>query len=142
MIRRWKDMSTEKVECMKGGKGEVELINILEMDEMYNMGRFFGVTVIPPGCSGGCHTHTGDFETYFILEGKAVINDNGTEYELGPGDMMQCRDGSSHGIRNDGDCDLKYLAVILYSPSGESSADKTDEDEPASAGKTAEKGLE
>lgn len=114
MIRRWKDMRTEKETNLKGGNGTIQLVNILEKDEMYGMGRFFGVTVIPPGCSSGSHRHSGDFETYFILEGQAVVSDNGVEKQLGPGDMMQCRDGDCHGIRNDGDCDLKYIAVILY----------------------------
>lgn len=118
MIRRKRDMSSEYVEGMKGGKGTIRLINILEKEEMHRVGRFFGITVIPPGCSSGCHTHTGDFEIYYILEGDAVINDNGVEQTLKPGDMMQCMDGCSHGIRNDGNCDLKYLSIILYSVPG------------------------
>ena len=29
--------------------------------------------------------------------------------------MTQCRDGEFHAIENIGDCDLEYIAVILYS---------------------------
>ena len=75
------------------------------------------MSIIPPGCSIGQHTHEGDFETYYILKGRARVNDNGVIAELGPGDMTQCRDGQFHSIENTGDSDLEYLAVILYTRS-------------------------
>jgi quercetin dioxygenase-like cupin family protein len=43
------------------------------------------------------------------------VNDNGTYYELGPGDMLQCKDGDFHGIESIGEEELEYLAVIMYS---------------------------
>ena len=49
------------------------------------------------------------------LKGKALVNDNGVVAELGPGDMIQCKDGDYHSIENPGDIDLEYVAVILYS---------------------------
>lgn len=118
MIRRHDEMTVETATNLKGGDGTIQLINILNMDEMYGVGRFFGVTVIPPGCSTGMHTHNGDFETYYIIKGTAEINDNGQTFILNPGDMTQCPAGSSHAIRNVGDEDLEYLAVILYEKEG------------------------
>jgi mannose-6-phosphate isomerase-like protein (cupin superfamily) len=100
---------------LKGGDGTAEIIDILEPDEMYGTGRLFGITRMPPGVSAGQHTHSGDFETYYILEGKAKVNDNGKFYELYPGDMIQCKDGDFHAIESIGDCPLVYLAVIIYS---------------------------
>ena len=49
MIRRNQEMRTERYEHLKGGDGCVELIHILNEDEMYGMGRFFGITRLPPG---------------------------------------------------------------------------------------------
>ena len=92
----------------------MKIVNILEKGEMNGLGRLFGVSIIPPGGSIGQHTHEGDFETYYILKGRARVNDNGNVAELGPGDMTQCKDGNFHSIENIGDVDLEYLAVILY----------------------------
>ena len=115
MIRRHKDMSVVEAVRLKNGNGEASIINILETGEMYGAGRLFCITKMKPGVSSGAHTHTGDFETYYILKGQARVNDNGTYYELGPGDKLQCKDGDFHGIESIGEEELEYLAVIMYS---------------------------
>ncbi|GHU18256.1 cupin [Spirochaetia bacterium] len=117
MIKRSSDLSVKLEPNLKGGRGTVRIVNILENAELYGKGRLFGVSIIPVGGSIGQHTHEGDFETYYILKGKARINDNGAIAELGPGDMTQCLDGHFHSIENIGDVDLEYLAVILYTRS-------------------------
>ena len=114
MYKKSSDMTVEKASELKGGVGTIKLINILNVDEMYGMGRFFGVTVIPPNCSTGIHTHKDDFETYYILKGTAEVTDNDDVYILEAGDMTQCPAGSSHSIRNIGNEDLEYIAMILY----------------------------
>lgn len=100
---------------LKGGNGTTRVLNILEKEEMHGTGRLFGISMIPVGGSIGQHTHDGDFETYYILEGKALVNDNGNIQELGPGDMTHCQDGDFHSIENIGDVELRYVAVIQYS---------------------------
>jgi mannose-6-phosphate isomerase-like protein (cupin superfamily) len=115
MIRKAADLRIKLEPNLKGGRETTRIINILESEELYGTGRLFGVSVIPPGGSIGRHTHQGDFETYYILKGSARVNDNGVFYDLGPGDMTQCRDGEFHSIENSGGSDLEYLAVILYS---------------------------
>lgn len=115
MIKKAEELEIELQPNLKDGKDTVRIVNILEKNEMYGTGRLFGVSIIPPGGSIGRHTHSGDFETYYILKGKALVNDDGEISELGPGDMTQCKDGDYHSIENIGDIDLEYLAVILYS---------------------------
>lgn len=115
MIRRASEMQTVLEHELKGGRDTTRVMNILEKEELYGTGRLFGVSIIPPGGSIGKHTHSGDFETYYILRGKALVNDNGNIAELNPGDMVQCKDGDFHSIENAGDIDLEYIAVILYS---------------------------
>ena len=114
MTKKSVDLSTKLEPNLKGGKGTIKILNILETQELYGVGRLFAVSIIPPGASIGRHTHEGDFETYYILKGRALVNDNGSAAELGPGDMTQCKDGNFHSIENIGDEDLEYLAVILY----------------------------
>lgn len=118
MIRRHNEMTVETASNVKGGKGTIQLTSILNEDEMNGAGSFFGLTVIPPGCSTGEHTHTDDFETYYIISGTAEVNDNGELAVLRAGDMAQCRIGCYHAIRNVGDTNLEYLAVKLYKKEG------------------------
>ena len=117
MIKRSADLSVKLEPNLKGGRDTVRIVNILENEELNELGRLFGVSIIPPGGSIGQHTHKGDFETYYILKGQARVNENGTVADLGPGDMTQCGDGDFHSIENTGDVDLEYLAVILYTRS-------------------------
>ncbi|KLU64933.1 MULTISPECIES: cupin domain-containing protein [Desulfosporosinus] len=114
MIKKAEDLRVEYSPNLKDGKGTVKIINILENKDNHGTGRLFGVSIIPVGGSIGKHQHVGDFETYYILKGKALVNDNGQEQILGPGDMTHCNDGDYHSIENIGDCDLEYIAVILY----------------------------
>ena len=114
MIRKRRDMHAETFTNVKGGTGSIEMVNILEADELYGAGRFFGLSIIPPGGCTGPHPHDGDFETYYILRGKARINDSGTFYDLEPGDMAQCPSGGFHAIENIGTEDLEYFSAILY----------------------------
>ncbi len=115
MIKMSNELHTDLEFELKGGRGTTRVLNILDKEELHGTGRLFAVSIIPPGGSIGKHTHSGDFETYYILEGKALVDDNGTKRELVPGDMTQCRDGDFHSIENVGDIDLRYIAVILYS---------------------------
>ena len=114
MIRKANDQRRSLEPELKGGRDTVRLTHILEEAESYGTGRLFGISVIPPGGSIGYHTHKGDFEIYYILKGSAKVVDNDVEDVLGPGDSMICREGESHSIENIGNCDLEYVAIILY----------------------------
>ena len=84
-------------------------------DEMYSKGRMFNVMTLAPGNSIGEHTHEGDNEIFYFLKGTGTYNDNGTYVKVGPGDTAICNDGELHGLVNDGDEPLEYIALILYS---------------------------
>ena len=115
MIKKRLELITEAKNGLKNGRGEVQVIDILTTEEMGKNGRLYAITVIPPKCSIGPHMHIGDYETYFITKGKAEVNDGGTIYQLSPGDVAICEDGSFHSIKNIGDGNLEYVALILYS---------------------------
>ena len=114
MIRR-SDEKAAETRKMFGGQGEAVMIRILNgAEEMYGKGRVFNHVVLRPGCEIGWHLHRGDGETYYILKGHGIYNDNGTETEVGPGDVTFTDDGEGHALLNDGEEDLELIALILY----------------------------
>ncbi|BDD86188.1 cupin domain-containing protein [Desulfofustis limnaeus] len=117
MIRKASEMRVESLPNLKDGNKTVKVINFIEGEEAENLGRLFGISIIPEGGSIGYHQHVGDFEIYYILHGKALVNDNGAEAVLTVGDMMKCDEGGFHSIENIGDCELRYVALILNSQS-------------------------
>ena len=98
---------------LQNGKGNILCRTILPQEEAAGSGRLFAVMTIQPGDSIGYHRHEGEFEVYYILKGTAKIIENGQEYFLNEGDMMQCKSGSSHSIENIGKEVLEHLALIL-----------------------------
>ena len=114
MIRRSNEKAVESKKLF-GGAGEAEMHRILNgAPEMYGKGRVFNHLVLRPGCEIGWHIHHGDGETYYILKGRGLYNDNGTEVEVGPGDVTFCDAEEGHALKNIGDEDLEAIALILY----------------------------
>ena len=100
---------------VKIGEGEVVLQHILNgAEEMYGKGRVFAHTVLAPGCEIGWHIHHGDGETYYILKGTGLYNNNGEEVTVGSGDITFVDDGEGHSLRNIGEDNLETIALILY----------------------------
>lgn len=115
MIKRKADMKVDRHEDFLGGTGELFFHHFMNQEESGGMGRLFCKTVIPAGGSSiGIHKHNGDFECYYILSGKAELFDNGKTVILEAGDVNICPDGQEHGIKNIGDEELVYIAIILF----------------------------
>ena len=114
MVRRSEEKTVE-VKKLFGGEGEVEMHRILNgSDEMYGKGRVFSHVHLAPGCEVGWHIHHGDGETYYILRGRGLYNDNGTEFEVGPGDVTFVDAEEGHALKNIGEEDLEAIALILF----------------------------
>ena len=114
MIRR-SDEKTVDVRKMFDGAGEAVMHRILNgADEMYGKGRVFSHLHLKPGCEVGWHVHRGDGETYYILGGRGLYNDNGTEVEVGPGDVTFVDSGEGHALLNNGEEELEAIALILF----------------------------
>ena len=112
---RTKAEQTVAFQSIRNGNGEVEMHKILNsVDEMYGKGRLFNHMVLAPGFSVGDHTHEGDNEIYYILKGSGLYNDNGTKVRVYPGDTTICNDGELHGLVNDTDEPMEFIALILY----------------------------
>ena len=113
MIRKPEECLEEIRNAMRGGPGSVKIKNLVSKEELYNKGRLFGQTTLEPGCGIGVHEHNGEAEIFFIEEGEAVYNDNGTEVTVKPGDVAICRSGESHGIVNNSDKVCRFIALII-----------------------------
>ena len=116
MIRRAKELKITENVNMRGGDGSVIMETLLDQDkdELYGKGRLFARVTVNKGCSVGYHVHEGEMESLFILSGKGTYNDNGTEVTVLPGDVVLTQDGQSHGIKNEQDEPLVFVALILY----------------------------
>ena len=69
--------------------------------------------MVPPGgASIGMHTHHGNCEIIFVLEGSGKMLYDGGEERLNAGDCHYCPENHTHSFVNDGDCDLVFYAVV------------------------------
>ena len=95
------------------GVGELKLELVLDK-ELGDKCRLYAKVTIPAGSVLGYHEHHGEGESYFVLSGEAVYNDNGTTRTISPGDATWTPDGSGHGVDNSkGTEDFVFMALIV-----------------------------
>lgn len=102
-----------KVEKANGGAGFILKEVLLSPAEMGAHCGLFGKVTIKPGCELGYHEHHQETETYYILKGTGIYDDNGIEIEVSAGDVVFCEDGNGHGLKNKGTEDVEFVAMIL-----------------------------
>jgi quercetin dioxygenase-like cupin family protein len=112
MIKRRQEMTVEPRFEVKGGRGGYDSTHIFEQSEVAKT-TLFAVNTLPPGSSIGVHPHQEEGEAYIVLSGKATVTEDGQDYLLGPGDAEYCTGGHTHGIANDSDEPLAFLAIIM-----------------------------
>ena len=108
-----KDMPVTIKEKLKGGDGDTVLLNIVPPDALPPKARLFSVTTLAPGCSIGVHEHTDESEIYYAMSGEGIIHDNGCELPFKQGDCHVCHSGNTHGIANESDAPLVFVAAII-----------------------------
>ena len=102
-------------EKLKKGKGELTITHLLTPNEMKDKCSMFAKVTIPVGASLDIHSHIGNTETYYIIQGEGLYNDNGNDIKIGVGTTTFCADGEKHGIENIGNEDLIFIALIINS---------------------------
>ncbi len=112
MIKRRQEMNTVPRFEVKGGRGGYETTHIFTPEEV-DKTTLCAVNAMPPGSSIGVHPHQTEGEIYLILQGQATVTEDGRDYLLGPGDAEYCTGGHSHGIANDAEEPLVFLAMII-----------------------------
>lgn len=68
----------------------------------------FRKRALHPGSAIGYHAHRDD-EIYYVISGKGEYTLDGVKHDVGPGDALLVRDGSSHGLKQVGAEDLVIL---------------------------------
>lgn len=101
------------VEGLAGGKGQAEVYHVVTEEELMGHGKLYARVVLKPNSSVGYHQHVGETEPYLILKGKGTFIDNdGSRTEVGPGDVCIIEVGQSHGLENNSNEDLEFMALI------------------------------
>ena len=72
--------------------------------------QVFRKRALHPGAAIGYHPQKED-EVYYILSGEGVMQMNGKEFPVKPGDAILTRPGSSHGLMQKGKDDLTLIIV-------------------------------
>lgn len=75
--------------------------------------RLFADVWLDPGAEIDYHSHEGESEAYYILEGEGTYKDQDEVYAVSVGDVTVCRSGFGHGLKNTGDAPLRFIALIL-----------------------------
>lgn len=112
--------------------GPVINLDALDFDDVEDNGRYtsrrafiserigarqmgYNLTVLPPGkVQCPFHSHHGEEEMFFILEGVGELRFGKDRYPLRKDDVIACPTGGAdvaHQIINTGKTDLRYLAV-------------------------------
>lgn len=100
--------------CPENGKGELFLTKLHEtFSSKPEKLRTFAIAELEPGASVGYHIHEGECESYYIISGKGLYNDNGNIIDISDGDITFTPSGEGHGIENTGDDVLKFIALII-----------------------------
>jgi mannose-6-phosphate isomerase-like protein (cupin superfamily) len=84
----------------EGGAGEILVGDVYTAKELSPAWDFVQSVKLPAGSAIGVHTHGGDEELYYIVDGEGVMTSDGEEYVVGPGTASLCKSGSSHGLVN------------------------------------------
>ena len=114
MFKKSDSFSRELRTAMRGGTGETILEHVWRPnEEMQTPVRMFARLVLNPGCSIGWHVHENEEEIYYVLRGRAAVNDNGANLFVSEGDSTITRSGEGHSIACAGDEPLVVLACVV-----------------------------
>ena len=76
----------------------------------------FGIIEIKPGRVLEEHTHDGEDDAFYILEGEMTFTFGDEEAAAPPGTFVLVPPGVKHGFRNDGDVPVRMFNI--HAPAG------------------------
>ena len=106
MIIDFKDLELNVAANFKGGEGEYVSRRFVDENNKIMLGT------LEPGASIGYHSHDGDSEMMYFLEGVATVLTDCGEETLLPGQVHYCPMGHSHSLINRGNVPLKFVAIV------------------------------
>lgn len=90
----------------RGGENSIRTAEYMD-----DVNRIIKVTLLP-GSSVGLHKHPTSSEVIFVITGVGTVICDGAEEKLSAGLCSYCPMGSEHLIRNDGEDEFVYYAVV------------------------------
>jgi mannose-6-phosphate isomerase-like protein (cupin superfamily) len=112
VLERDKDVARNEPGTHKGGG---ETIGYSFFSKTPNLKLVFRKRAFKPGSAIGYHVQRED-EIYYVLSGRGMMTIDGKEFEVGPGDAVLTRPGSSHGLKQIGKEDLVILINYEQAP--------------------------
>lgn len=96
-------------------KGDIKLYlsDLAEFDVKNPKLRTFALARLKAGEEVELHKHEDECEYYYIISGTGIYNDNGKNIEVLPGTVTFTPSGESHGIKNNGEEMLEFIALII-----------------------------
>ena len=95
------------------GKEKMFKTNLADFDAWNPKVRLFSFVQVKSGEEVEYHMHFGESETFFILSGQGIYNDNGNEVEVAPGMVTFTPSGQGLSIKNTGDEMVVFIALIV-----------------------------
>ncbi len=117
-----------EVENYHGGAGSIYYTELLGWKDFETNFLFLRSGVIPPKSGIGEHIHNKTEMMYINLDGLASFALNGHTSVLPALAMVLCPMGSSHGIYNHTDREIRFLSIGVASERGTYDATETDSD--------------
>lgn len=95
------------------GNGTMAMEKLLTPPHQAAKLRTFADITLEPGAAVSYHIHTGESESYYILSGSGLYNDNGQTTPVAAGDVTFTPNGTGHGLENTGSEPLRFIALII-----------------------------
>lgn len=108
-----KEQINVTAECDRSGVETLFLSNLADFPGRNKKLRTFSLAELEVGGEVDFHIHEGEFESYYIISGTGIYNDNGTEIPVSPGTVTFTPSGEGHGIKNNGTEKLVFIALIM-----------------------------
>ena len=89
------------------------LSDLAEFDVKNPKLRTFALARLKPGEEVELHKHEGECEYYYIISGTGLYDDGNSTVEIEAGTVTFTPSGESHGIKNNGDRMLEFIALII-----------------------------
>ena len=83
---------------------------------------------VDPGKRFSLQRHTKRAEHWLIVQGKALMTLNDSEFEMGPGDSIDIEIGDAHRLANIGDVDVIFVEVQTGTYFGEDDIERLQDD--------------
>ncbi len=112
MYKKIEQLKTE-TKVNNEGKEKMFKTNLADFDAWDSRVRLFSLVQVKPGEEVQYHMHVGESETFFILSGQGIYNDNGNVIDVVPGMVTFTPSGQGHSIKNTGDEMLAFIALIV-----------------------------